>query len=562
MRPARPASLIRLAPLKLPPRSLLAFFTLAALGCTPPQGNGPGEAPTGSETGSVVTVAAVEVAERKACDDRVAALTKDARPYGSGLLEQNRERFLGRARGATTLFVREPKPTAISDKVVAASLERFKKDPPGIRVNRLVARHKNDRPGLRAIVLREGYLYADAPEDAYELESKVKLADLFDDERIVLERGEESWELERKPGSKLRETAYVFTDGARAGKNANLLFGDRVRVKGEAAAPALSRDILAFARREGFDRMDVKRVGEGALLATLHIGDATLDTVVDASGAKLSIGCVAEPAEKLALAAQRLEASAWRRRAESRMRDAVGEQVDEVLPFDRPREEKGPDKDGTLRPHWLAAYKRGSHSFEYEEQTYPVFFPDGRPATPQVCVDFVLDTFERAAGSWYVPRGEKRERVPGRLDIDSFGIENRRGVLGFGEFAATHAELFDVRKFVGNERIQFAKRDAFFAFMVEHRDDFRAGDVLAIHGIKRDERVHQHAILLEYTDPITGFPSGLADQMKAPRRRSWEGIMAEAPKRSLLYRARPSDVVFKPLNDGAPPPQTALASVR
>jgi hypothetical protein len=50
--------------------------------------------------------------------------------------------------------------------------------------------------------------------------------------------------------------------------------------------------------------------------------------------------------------------------------------------------------------------------------------------------------------------------------------------------------------------------------------------------------------------------------MKAPRRRSWEGIMAEAPKRSLLYRARPTDVVFKPLNDGAPPPQTALASVR
>ncbi len=544
--------------------SALAFFALSALGCTPPQGSGPGEAPTGTESATAASAAdgAKEAAERKACDDRVAALTKDARAYGSGLLEQHRERFLGRARGATTLFVREPKPTSISDKVVSASLERFKKDPPGIRVNRLVARHKNDRAGLRAIVLREGYLYADAPEDAYELESKVKLPDLFDDERIVLERGEESWELERRPGTKLRETAYVFTDGPRAGKNANLLFGDRVRVKGEPSAPALSLDILAFAWREGFDRMDVKRVGEGAMLATLHIGDTSLETVIDASGAKLSVGCVAEPAEKRVAAAQRLESSGWRRRAESRMRDAVGEQVDEVLPFDRPRDEKGPDKDGSLRPHWLAAYKRGSHSFEYEEQTYQVFFADGRPATPQVCVDFVLDTFERAAGSWYVARGEKRERVPGRLDIDSFGIENRRGVLGFGEFAASHADLFDVRKFVGKERIQFANRDAFFSFMIEHRDDFRAGDVLAIHGIKRDERVHQHAILLEYTDPITGFPSGLADQMKAPRRRSWEGIMAEAPKRSLLYRARPTDVVFKPLNDGAPPPQTALASVR
>jgi hypothetical protein len=74
------------------------------------------------------------------------------------------------------------------------------------------------------------------------------------------------------------------------------------------------------------------------------------------------------------------------------------------------------------------------------------------------------------------------------------------------------------------------------------------GDVVAIHGLKKDERIHQHAILVERTDPLTGFPYGLADQMKRPRRRTWEGIMAEAPKRSLLYRVRPTAALIEKMD--------------
>ena len=68
--------------------------------------------------------------------------------------------------------------------------------------------------------------------------------------------------------------------------------------------------------------------------------------------------------------------------------------------------------------------------------------------------------------------------------------------------------------------------------------------------MKADGHIHQHAILVEWADPITGFPSGLADQMKRPRRRTWEGIMAEAPLRSLYYRARPRDAVLEKLDPG------------
>jgi hypothetical protein len=240
------------------------------------------------------------------------------------------------------------------------------------------------------------------------------------------------------------------------------------------------------------------------------------------------------------------------------MRAAVSAHVDDALPFDRPREETGPDKDGTLRPYWMSAYLSGRQAFEVDEKTYQVFLPDGRPHPPMVCVDFVLETWERASGSWFAPRGEKPRKIAGRLDVSSWEAENRRGVLGFGKFAEENPDLFEFRKFEGKERIPFAKRDEFFAFLMAHASELRAGDVLAIHGLKRDERVHQHAILLEELDPLTGFPAGLADQMKNPRRRTWEGIMAEAPKRSLLFRARPKHVIVSKMDDA--PPSVASSS--
>lgn len=463
------------------------------------------------------------------------------RAYGEGVLEKGRELFLGRARGAVTLFVREP--------AAGPAAKTLTKELPGTRVQRIAARTKHDKAALRDVLLREGYVYSDHPEDSYELDAKLKLTDLFDDEHIVLERGGASYPLTRTKTK--YETLYVHDDGPRKGKPATMLFADRLRRAGDPAQPALHRDVLELMYAEGFDRMDVVRVGERALLAKLRYGEANARAVIDAEGAKLTLSCLAEPAAVRDAVAAELEKKRWRMRAEAKMREVITAQLDEALPFDRPRDEKGPDKDGFLRPHWLSAYMNGRPSFTTEGQTYPVYLPDGRAQPPQVCVDFVLDTYERAAGSWYAPREQKPSRPKGRLDIASHGIQNRRGVLGFKKFADDSPELFAVRDFKGAERIPFAQRKEFFAFLRDNPHEFRAGDVLAIHGLKRDDRVHQHAILLEFTDPLTGFPAGLADQMKLPRRRTWEGIMAEAPKRSLLYRARPSEAIFRPLDDGA-----------
>ena len=482
-----------------------------------------------------------EDTELAACEARYNAIAKLGRAYGQGPLETNRERMLGRARGATSLFVREPARTALSDAALERERQWFDKQLPGTRVTRLIARNKQRKQALRALLLREGYLYAEQPDDAYELEARVTLPELFDEEHLLLTRGTEQTKLRLKPG-KYRE--YVFDGGPKDGKKAAIVFGDRIEVadkEGHVASPTpwLHRDILGLAWAHGLERISFERITEKELLTQLRVGPLSVKAVLEAHNASLSIACLAEPLAKREEFKAELGRAEAGRLADARIREAVSQQTDEVLPFDRPRNEKGPDKDGQLRPIWRAAYLRGQSTFEAEGGTYPVFLPDGRPSPPQVCVDFVLDTYERAAGSWFAPRGQQPSRAKGRLDIDSFGVTNRRGVLGFMQFADSRDDLFDVRQFKGKERIEFARRNDFFKFIQDNVADFRAGDILAIHGLKRDERIHQHAILVEFVDPITGFPSGLADQMKAPRRRSWEGIMAEAPKRSLLYRARP-----------------------
>lgn len=548
------------------PTSLAFALSLVLAGCSAASGadeastSDAGEGRAAAATGSAASADDGVDRDLTACEARWTSMTKEGRAYGVGPLEIDRERMLGRARGATTLFTRPPERSAPSDEAMGREHAWFDKQLPGTRITRAIGRNKTQKARVRELVLREGYLYAETPDDAYELEARVTLTDLFDEESIVLTRGTEEHVLTLQPG-KYKE--YLYADGPKKGRKATVVFGDRVRVATTAAEPALHRDILGLAWAHGLDRMTIERVTERGLLTTLRVGDASARAVIDSDGAALRLACVAEPKAKREAFTAALEAAKPRALADARLRDAVSQQTDEALPFDRPRFEQGPDKDGQLRQSWLGAYMRGATTFSAEGGSYPVFLADGRPQPPQVCADFVLESYERAAGSWFYPRGETPGRSKGHLDFADYEIKNRRGVLGLGQFFASRPDAFDHRAFVGKERIPFGQRNGFFKNIMENVDDFKPGDILAIHGLKRDDRVHQHAILLEFVDPITGFPAGLADQMRVPRRRSWEGIMAEAPKRSLLYRARPKAPIRSAVEAAAAEtttPPTRLAS--
>lgn len=467
---------------------------------------------------------------------------------GAPLLDAHRAEFLGRVRGEPMVFVREPASTPDDQLRPAwlASRRVFDRGRPGARVAALHKRHRFEPEALRALVLREGYAYAPDPLDALAIVTDLSLPDLFSEPEIWLQRGAESRRLRREV--KRREVAYRYTDGPLQGRAADLLFGDRLGLQEADLAAPIHRDLRALADVEGFDRTRIHRRISAAILADLRFGDRFVPAVLEADGAALRVGCLAESHATREAIREIKRATASRRRALLQMHEVVTAELLEALPFDRPEGETTADHDGELRPFWATAYRMGRSSFDYQGTSYLVFDGTGKPSPPQVCVDFVLDTFERTSGTWFNPRGSTLGRVRGALDFDDTGIPNRRGVLAFGKFAETKPDYFAVRRFHDEERIQFRERTRFFDFLSDHADEVRPGDVVAIHGMKADHRIHQHAILVEWADPITGFPYGLADQMKRPRRRTWEGIMAEAPLRSLLYRVRPEPAVFNKLD--------------
>jgi hypothetical protein len=95
-----------------------------------------------------------------------------------------------------------------------------------------------------------------------------------------------------------------------------------------------------------------------------------------------------------------------------------------------------------------------------------------------MCVDFVLDGYERTAGTWFRPRGKPPGRTDGALDFDAYGIENRRGVLALEQFAQTHPELFAHVRLDPQVRVKFRDRKRFFGFLVRNADLFAPGDVV------------------------------------------------------------------------------------
>lgn len=482
------------------------------------------------------------------CRTRANAATAEPDLGGTPAYDANRADVLGRAPGEPMVFVREPKRLASelmtdAQRAIASSFDR---SPPGVRVARLIKQHSNNPGVLRTILLPEGYVYASDPYDAAAVVRSLELKHAFDDPVLWLQRRDEVFRLER---GKLRKTVvYRYADGARKGQEAQLLFGDRVAAHPGDLANPLHRDLRTLARDVGFDRTQIEHRAASALVTKVRFGDRWVRGVMVSEGARLRLACLVEPRETVAHVEAWIRDNSHRIRARREMEKVIDDMVDEGLRFDRPIDAEDHFQDGVLRPLWRDAYRRGQTGFGHDGRSYPVYMADGRPSPPQVCVDLVLDTYERTSGTWFRPRGEAPERVVGRLDFNELGIKNRRGVIAFGDFAESNPSLFTFRRFEPAERIPFGRRKEYFANLVKLADSFGPAHVVAIQGRKRDGYIHQHAIFIETVDPVTGFPHGLFDQMKRPRRRTWEGIMAEAPARSLYYVARPTDRILRAMD--------------
>jgi hypothetical protein len=444
-----------------------------------------------------------------------------------------RAQLLGRAKGEPVVFLRRPETTDRSRpaRQLRLSLER---SPDHETFDRVLGKVRRDVKLAREVFLSDGYLYVEQPELAARV-AALRLARLFQDSELVIQRGSALLRARR-----LETGDYEYESGPEAGKPAKLLLFDRVSASGEAALSAPSHASLRRLQAElAFDELEITRITSAGIAVTLDYGGLEVPALLREDERERELQLVCElPGARSAELEQRRSAARLDAELHVRLLATIHEQVDEAIPFDEPKTEDG-QQDGHLRPAWRRAYLNGSSSYEFNGDRYSVFDRSGRPRPPQVCIDFVFDTFERASGTWWQPLGAPRQRVLGGLRLEEWTISNPRSVERFIEFARERAEWFDLYEIPLAQRVRFRNRERFFEQVYSNRAHYRKGDVVAILGPRDDERLHYHSFFVVDADPLSGMPTELAANAGRPRIRSWEGEMSNAPLRSIVARVRP-----------------------
>jgi len=442
--------------------------------------------------------------------------------------------LLGRARAEPVVFWREPRfdPARASNQVGALRAELSADEHPAYAFERVLAEVKKSPELARAVFLTEGYLYSASPQLAALFVNYLALGVLFREPALRLARGTETWTVRRRDGD------YVFEDGPQRGERATLLLFDRVFLPGQEPGPALHWDVRELAAQSLADELRIDRLTTDGAVAALRFGNIWQPAALKRVGGALGLDCQRTPPGLAEGLLRARDLAKRRQHVTEALARVVKSEVEEGLPFDEPKTEEG-QQDGSLRPAWLRAYLAGSDRYTFNDDTYWVFDSRGRPHVPQVCIDFVTDTLERASGARFRSRGEPREFVRGQLDFDSFGLDNRRGVGTFVNFARSHPEWFELSDTRPEERLPFRDRAAFFRDIYEHRDEYRPFDIVTIFGLRSDGKLHYHSFFVADRDPLTGMPIAVVANAGRPRIRSWENEMQNAPQRAIFAHIRP-----------------------
>jgi hypothetical protein len=465
-----------------------------------------------------------------ACEERRRALAALPALPGAPGLEAARAELLARARAEPVVFLEPPEPGAMSAAIAELRARLFTDPAPWAAFAEAFERFRKRPSELRQVLLTDGYLYAEQPTTAALLASAVALSQLFSEKELLVVRGDRALHATRVGAD------YLWADGPERGERARLWLLDRVSVLSEKLGP--NKHVSLSGLQLGTSSIEIERLTTGAVLARLRYGALSVPAVFALNEGRLTLECESiSDAARSEVEAGRSSAERWAR-VLGELSARVTEQVEEALPFDEPKTEEG-QQDGKLRPEWRSAYLRGSSNFTFNGDRYSVFDLDGRPRTPQVCVDFIVDTWERMAGTRWLSREEGRGRRLGRLDFGELGIENRRSVEQLIEFARSRPDWFDLLEVPEGERVPFLGRRRFFQRLFERRSEFRPGDVVAILGPRDDERLHYHSFFILAADPVSGMPTLVAANAGRPRIRNWEAELESAPRRSIVARIRP-----------------------
>lgn len=532
-------------------RLMLLVLVLALVSCSrksdpvderrPPTETGP--AASAADLGNGATTHAPSaptadphvLAHESALQELERVLALEPLPGAPGF-EKQRASIVARAKGEPIFFVRAPQAAQDSPPGVVSKRHLFEETDYSWRTLKSIrATFKRRKPLLREILLREGYVYSERPSHAYSLVSQLTVSDLFDEPELWIQRAEYTLRARRD-----EDGEYRFIDGPWNGHPLRLLHLDRLGI-GEPPEEVLHRDFRGLKYRLFFEQARVRHITEEYLVADLRYGPHWVPTVLRSEGARLEkVAEVVAPDQLVTLTEARSRAER-KARAVTRLREAMVAQIQEALPFDEPKTEIG-QEDGKLRRPWMYAYLEGRDSYEYNGDKYPVFDRLGRPRVPQVCIDFMIDTFERAAGSWWRPLNEgKRERTTGRLDLTEYPRDFLRSTYFFLKLASERTDMFDLLRIPERQRIEMGYKERFFRWLSKRVEQFEPGDIVLIRGLTPWDPVeeHTHSFFVYEVDPMSGIPIAIAGNAGPANLWSWETEARRTPKRTVRSRVRP-----------------------
>lgn len=493
----------------------------------------------------------------QACAERIRAAMLGPSAPGTPALDAARAKVLLYAKAEPVQFTRRPNVephTSAAGRSYRGMLERGQS--PWSTLQRLLPVFAANNDLARSVLLREGYLYAEDPILAFALVDLVSVQLLFNEPEVWIERGER-----RLLARRTSRGYYVYADGPEQGQRARLLLFDRIGTGN--LPPGLHHDFRALRQRLGFDAAKVVHESGQSLVVDLRYGQQWVRSLLQADGAHLDLSCESELGSA---AGERRAQAIERTRLLEPLRQAMRAQVEEGLPFDEPRTEYG-QQDGVLRRAWLRAYQTNQLSYELNDDRYYVFNSRGQPLVPQVCIDFIFDTFARAGGSWWTGRTLARQRTPGKLDLEAQTQLDLRRASSIVDLATSRPDWLELRAMPETERVPFKNSPQLASYLTEHADDFAPGDVVLIRGYAPWDKpwqpriMHMHSFFVYESDPLTGMPSVLAGNPGQPVLQTWQFEAFRTPERSIYYRVRPRLSWLRQLVTAAPvlPPPPAIS---
>ena len=461
------------------------------------------------------------------CEDQISALGDTDEKQSLRAYFRALPFVVVRANITPVVYLKKPTRTkqATASSIARALVQHASVHKEILRIKR---RYRDDQEMMRRIFLAEGYFFEDRERIATTISKEIHLTDLFTKDIVYRLRGDKLTVLRKN------NEDYVDEQGHRA----SIRLNDRVSTTRASLFPQLHLDMEEVRNRTGAVRTEVVAVRKKDATITLHFpnGESRI-SLISLKDGKTSVSCIG--GDQTSLASLRSTThNFWIRH--HRVIESAEALVKERPLFDEPKDEgEEVQEDGELRLAWKEAYRNRKKTFWYREVEYNVFDRKGNPVPPEVCVDFIIDTWERASGTWYTPRGAKPHRTDG--DIDFYALEglSRRYISGILNFALKSNSPFERYDIPRRDWVPLEERRKFVKKLKKNTIHYQEGDLLVIHGLREEDMAeHYHTVLVLRTDPTTGIPTSVADNQGRPRISTLIQAMRAAPKRSIKHRLR------------------------